>query len=191
MRRLLFLAVLLGLSWGQDAPNPTPPTTNTQPPPQTNPPTWLQITKEERGPIWLYLPTIQDQNLAEALKSRAFLRRPTYILLETEDLKNPLSYSLTVFIAQIKAPDVYVVRLIQSKTPGKPFLLTRDVALEGEEAIPEGKRAAYSRWWQEAWKRGLRADPVKYARDVLLGRTPKIVPWNDPLGVGKSLSQER
>lgn len=175
MKRWLALTlVLAALAWGQEEPPPQTPSTLS---PEERKAQVIRLLRDPE-PIWAYFPVLTDPELAEELRARVYQEKTTLILFPLKESKRPNSYSLMFFLLQTRFPRTLFVRWLPLENTGEAAILIRksgEVWLDGEKASDE-MRTKVLTWWRKAWPRAVQGDPVAFAREVFLGRTPKIGP---------------
>lgn len=130
--------------------------------------------------LWAYFPLLTDQAAAEELVARVRQGKQTLILFAQEDLQRHNSYSLYLYLLQIRHPNLEV-RFARIQNPGEEAILIgrtgrgKEVLL-GKRAASEEEGERASRWWGQAWRRSTRGDPLEVARRIFLGGEPRIGP---------------
>lgn len=179
MRRLSPLALSLALVYAQ---TPAPPSEPTSPP--TLPAAqeerrveWKEIAvllEEEQGTVWLYIPQFLQKPLAETLRRRVELKRPTVLLFPLVDLQDPDSYSAYFLYSQLFRPNLKIrfLQLPDSKRGREAILLTgkrKAYLISRDLEVKEAKEPErFFSWWRVAWERSERVDPLAHARQAFL-----------------------
>lgn len=179
MKGILSLAIPLALALAQ-TPSASPPPTST---PEERRVEWkevAQVLEEERGTIWGYIPYFLQRPLAEALRRRVELGRPTVLLFPLEDLEDPDSYSAYFFYSQIFRSNLKarLIRLTGPQKGGEAVLLTgkqRVFLIDRELGVKEADRPErFFLWWRAAWERTEKVDPVEHARRAFMRGVDRV-----------------
>jgi hypothetical protein len=187
--RWLLLALLLGFVPGVQGFSPPPSQLTPQDqgkgeavqalPPEAAPEEGVKVAKgdllkliDRAEALWGYFPTLEDLEVARALRFRALKGKPLTLLFPVEDIHNPVSYSNTFFLGQLVWKNVAVKHgVFKEKGEDAVLILDKEVYLlrDGEALRLKPERAAaYIAWWREAWKRARKYDALNYARDIYM-----------------------